>query len=62
MLEGWSITNCTLVAAPDAGTLPVPAQPVQTYSVPIGPGSGELAEACMDVPPSNQPFIGVGEP
>jgi hypothetical protein len=62
MLEGWSITNCTLVATPDAGTLPVPAQPVQTYWVTIDPATGELTEAVMDVPASNQPLIGVGEP
>ena len=62
MLEGWSIVKGTLVAVPDAGTLPVPAQPVQTYSVAIGPATGELTEASMDVPASNQPLIGVGEP
>jgi hypothetical protein len=62
MLEGWSIVKGTLVAVPDAETLPVPSQPVQTYSVTIDAVTGELTEAGMDVPASNQLLIGVGEP
>ena len=62
MLEGWSIVKGTLVAVPGDGTLPVPAQPVHTYSVTINPAMGELTEAGTDVPASNQPLIGVGEP
>jgi hypothetical protein len=62
MLEGWSIVKDILVAVPDAGTLPVPAQPVQTCSVTIDAVAGELTEAGMDAPASNQLLIGVGEP
>jgi hypothetical protein len=60
-VEGWSIVNCTLVAAPDAGTLPVPVQPVQTYWT-IVAATGEPTEVVMGVPASNQPLAGVGEP
>ena len=62
MLEGWFIVNCVLVAVPDDGTLPVPVQPVQLYWVTIVPVTGEVTEACMDVPASNQPLVGAGEP
>lgn len=62
MLEGWFIVNCVLVAVPDAGTLPVPVQPVQLYWVTIVPFTGESTEAVRDVPASNHPLIGVGEP
>ena len=51
----------TLVVVPDAGTLPVPVHPVQTYWTPAGPDQGEVTEAVMDVPASNQPLVGVGE-
>jgi hypothetical protein len=62
MLEGWFIVNCALAAVPDAGTLPVPVQPVQLYWVTIVPVTGEFTEAAMTVLASNQPLIGVGEP
>lgn len=62
MLEGWFIVKSTLVAAPDVGALPVPLQPVQPYWVTIYPATGEVTEACIGVPASNQPLVGVGEP
>jgi hypothetical protein len=46
---------------PDAGTLPVPVQPVQTYWVPEGPGVGDVTDSVMLEPESNQPLAGVGE-
>jgi hypothetical protein len=61
MLEGAAIEKLTREEPPEAGTLPVPVQPVQTYCVPEGPDAGEVTEAVMLVPESNQPLIGVGE-
>ena len=51
-----------LFASPDAGTLPVPIQPEQANCVTIDPATGEVTEASMDVPASNQPLVGAGEP
>ena len=62
MLDGWFIVNTVAFAAPDSGTLPVPVQPEQAYCVTIDPAAGEVTEACMEVPASNQPLVGAGEP
>jgi hypothetical protein len=60
MLEGAVMVNTTEDPEPEDGTLPVPVQPVQTYCVPAGPGNGEITEALITVPESNQPLTGVG--
>ena len=52
MLEGWSIVKDMLVDGPDVGTLPVPVQPAQTYSVTIDAATGEFTEAGTDAPAS----------
>jgi hypothetical protein len=49
-------------AVPDAGTLPEPDQPIQTYRVPLGPDVGETTSSVMLDPESNQPLDGEGEP
>jgi hypothetical protein len=49
------------VAEPDAGTLPVPVQPVQTYLVPESLETGDVTDSNIAVPESNQPLEGVGE-
>jgi len=61
-VEGWVIVNCVVFVVPDVGTLPVPVQPVQTSCVTIDPTTGDIMETCMDVPASNQPVVGDGEP
>jgi hypothetical protein len=55
------IVKVTDVSVPEAGTLPVPVQPVQTYCVPAEPGMGEVTDSTICVPDSNQPFDGEGE-
>ena len=40
----------TLVPLPEAGTSPVPVQPVQTYLSPVGPDTGDVTEAVTGVP------------
>ena len=62
MLEGWLIVKNALFASPDAGTLPVPIQPEQANCVTTDPATGEVTDACIDVPASNQPLVGAGEP
>jgi len=52
----------TEFVVPDAGTLPVPVQPVQTYCVPEGPATGEGTLALIGVPALNQPLTGLGDP
>ena len=54
MMEGDVIVNVTLDSVPDAGTLLVPVQPVQTYRVPVGPDAGDVTEAVTLAPESNQ--------
>jgi hypothetical protein len=61
MLEGALIVNVTLVAEPEAGTLPEPVQPVQTYRVLEPLKTGEETDAVMLELASNQPLEGVGE-
>jgi hypothetical protein len=61
MLESVFIVKVAREEPPEAGTLPVPFQPVQTYWVPAGPAKGEVTEAVMIVPASNHPLVGVGE-
>jgi hypothetical protein len=46
---------------PDAGTLPVPVQPVQTYCVAESADTGDITDADIVLPESNQPLVGVGE-
>jgi 2',3'-cyclic-nucleotide 2'-phosphodiesterase (5'-nucleotidase family) len=62
MLEGWLIVKSVVSAVPEAGTLPEPVQPEQTYCVTNNPSMGEATEARIDAPASNQPVVGVGEP
>ena len=61
MLEGAFMVNVVVVVDPEAGTLPVPVQPVQAYWVPEPPETGEETEALMVEPASNQPLGGEGE-
>jgi hypothetical protein len=51
-----------LVPEPEAGTLPEPVQPVQTYWIPEPPETEEVTDAVILVPESNQPLDGEGEP
>jgi hypothetical protein len=60
MLDGAFIVNVTLVEDPEDGTLPVPLHPVHTYCIPVPPDVGEVTEAVILVPASNQPEVGVG--
>ena len=46
---------------PEAGTLPLPNQPVQTYRVPGPPETGEATDSVMLEPESNHPLTGEGE-
>jgi hypothetical protein len=62
MLEGSVNVNSTLFAVPDVGTLPVPDQPEQAYWVTTEPATCVGTEACTEVPASNHPVFGVGEP
>jgi hypothetical protein len=61
MLEGPPIVKVTDDAEPEAGTLPVPLHPVQTYRIPEPPEAGEATESVMLEPESNQPLEGEGE-
>ena len=61
MVEGEVMVKATVAAEPDAGTLPVPDQPVQTYWVPEEPDVGEVTDSFMPVPELNQPLAGLGE-
>jgi hypothetical protein len=62
MLEGALIVKTTDEAVPEAGTLPVPDQPVQTYWTPDAPATGDVTDSFMLVPELNQPLSGDGEP
>ena len=64
MMEVDVIVNVTLDPVPDAGTLPLPVQPVQTYCVPVGSDTGDAIEAVTLAPESNQLNhpLGVGSP
>jgi hypothetical protein len=62
MLEGAVIVKVVDEAVPEAGTLPVPDQPVQTYCMPEPPETGEVTDSVMLVPEVNQPLTGDGEP
>jgi hypothetical protein len=61
MLDGVAIVKVTDEAVPDAGTLPVPVQPVQTYWVLEPPETGEVTYSVTLEPESNQPLTGEGE-
>jgi hypothetical protein len=61
MLDVSVIVKVTDVPVPEAGTVPVPIQPVQMYWVPVGPGVGEVTDSVISVPESNQPLDGFGE-
>jgi hypothetical protein len=60
MVEGAFIVNVTVVVDPEAGTLPVPVQPVQTYWIPEPPETGEETDTVTFEPASNQPLAGEG--
>jgi hypothetical protein len=62
MLEGAVMVKDAEEPPPEAVTLPVPDQPVQTYCVPLEPGVGEVTDSVMLVPELNQLLDGVGEP
>jgi hypothetical protein len=53
--------NVTDEAVPEAGTLPDPPQPVQTYWVPELTEVGVVTDSVTVVPESNQPLVGEGE-
>jgi hypothetical protein len=61
IVEGALIVNVTADALPEAGTLPVPDQPVQTYWVAVPPETGVATDPVMLDPLSNQPLKGEGE-
>jgi hypothetical protein len=61
IVEGALMVNVTADAVPEAGALPVPDQPVQTYWVPEPPETGDATDPVMLDPLSNQPFEGEGE-
>jgi hypothetical protein len=61
MDEGALITNVTDDVVPDAGTLPVPVQPVHMYCVPKPPETGVVTDSVMLEPESNQALAGLGE-
>ena len=46
---------------PDDGALPEPVQPVQTYCTPEVPAVGDVTDAEITDPESNQPLTGLGE-
>jgi hypothetical protein len=64
MVEFWMIVKLVLVLVPDAGTSPVPVQPVHTYRVPEGPATGDVTEQVTTVFPLYVcvPTAGVGVP
>lgn len=61
-MEGALIVNVAADALPEAGTLPEPDQPVQTYRAPDPPETGDATKSVMLDPLSNQPLEGEGEP
>jgi len=61
-LDGAAMATVVESVEPDAATLPVPVQPVQTYCVPEPPDTGDVTLASMTDPESNQPLGGLGEP
>ena len=61
MVEGELTVKVTDVEVPFAGTLPDPDHPVQRYCVPVPPLTGEVTDAAIDEPASNQPLAGLGE-
>jgi hypothetical protein len=61
MLEALVIAKMTKVVVPEVGALPVPAQPLQEYWIPVEPCVGEVTYSVMLVPLSNQPVDGEGE-
>lgn len=61
--EGALIVKITEKVEPEAETLPVPDQPVQTYRVPAGPTEGEPdSVAFICVPSLTHSLFGAGEP
>ena len=58
IVEGALIAKVTADELPEAGILPVPDQPVQTYCVPVPPDTGEATKSVMLVPLSYHPFVG----
>lgn len=49
MVEGAVIVNDTEAADPEAGTLPVPDQPVHLYRTPLFSSAGLVTEAVSEV-------------
>jgi hypothetical protein len=62
MVEFAVIANVTDVPVPEAGMLPEPVQPVQTYRVPVPPETGEVTDSVISVPVLKKPLGGEGEP
>ena len=61
--EGALIVKITERVEPEAGALPVPVQPVQTYRVPAVPTDGEPdSVAFICVPSLTHSLFGAGEP
>jgi hypothetical protein len=50
IVENCVIVKFVEVPVPEAGTSPVPVQPVHTYRLPAGPEAGEVTLAVTDVP------------
>ena len=61
IVDAADMVNVADVVLPDAGTLPVPVQPVHTYCIPEPPDTGDVTDSVMLEPESNQPLVGVGE-
>jgi glycine/D-amino acid oxidase-like deaminating enzyme len=61
MVEFALMANVTDDAAPEAGMLPAPFQPVHTYWTLVPPEAGEATDSVMLVPEANQPLDGEGE-
>ncbi len=60
MLDEVLIVKVTVLPVPDAGTLPVPLQPVTTYCTPVLPETGELTDSMIEEPALSHPVAGVG--
>ena len=59
-LEAAFRVNVTLLAAPVAGTLPVPVHPVVTYCTPMPIEMGDVTVSVIDEVALNHPLAGVG--
>ena len=59
MLDGLSMTKITAADVPEAGTLPVPNQPVHTCCTPVATDKGEATDVSTDAPASNHSSMGM---